>query len=118
MDLYEETHINLLVRLTRDAHESHITTKRYVSLANAISDIFDTIRKHHGFGCLRRIIYMATAKLGYSVGPITPKAAKMLIDKGLLGTHNINPTYKSPILAQQSAICSTRDWCTFINSSL
>ena len=100
MDLYEKTHINLLVRLTREAHESHITTKRYVSIANAISDIFDTIRRHHGFSCLRRIIYMATTKLGNSVGPITPKTAQMLIDKGLLVTNNINPTYKSPILDQ------------------
>ena len=108
MDLYEETHINLLVRLTREAHESHTTTKRYVSLANAISDIFDTIRRHHGFSVLRRIIYMATTKLGYSVGPITPGAAKMLIDKGLLATNNINSAYKSPIVLQQLAICSTR----------
>ena len=98
--MHEETPCNLLVRLTREARESHITTKRYVALANAISDMFDIIRKHHGFGCLRRIIYMATAKLGNSVGPITPKAAKMLIDKGLLVTNNINATYKSPIVLQ------------------
>ena len=100
MDLYEETHSNLLVRLAREAHASHTTTKRYVSIANAIRDIFDTIRRHHGFSVLRRIIYMATTKLGYSVGPITPKIAKMLIDRGLLVTNNINPTYKSPILDQ------------------
>ena len=100
MDIFDETHINLLVRLTREAHAPHVTTKRYVSLAKAISDIFDTIRRHHGFGFLRRIIYMSTLKLGYSVGPITPKAATMLIDKGLLVTNNINATYKSPILDQ------------------
>ena len=43
---------------------------------------------------------MATIKLGYSIGPLNVKAAKMLIYKGLIISNNINPTYKSPILDQ------------------
>ena len=38
--------------------------KRYVILANALSDILSTLQKYHGFICLHRIIYMATLKLG------------------------------------------------------
>ena len=38
MGIYEETHINLLVRLTREAHAPSVTTKRFVALANAIAD--------------------------------------------------------------------------------
>ena len=56
MDIYEEPHINLLVRLTREAHEPSVAMKRYVALANAISDIFNTLQKCHGFGCLRRFV--------------------------------------------------------------
>ena len=100
MDLYEKTHINLLVRLTREAHEANTSTKRFMALASAISNILQTIKKYHGFECLHRIIYMATAQLGYSIGPLNVKTAKMLIDKGLIISNNINPTYKSPILAQ------------------
>ena len=100
MDLYEETHINLLARLAREAHEANTSTKRFMALASAISDVLYTIKKYHGFECLRRIIYMATAQLGYSIGPLNVKTAKMLIDKGLIISNNINPTYKSPILAQ------------------
>ena len=43
---------------------------------------------------------MTTTQLGYSIGPLDVKTAKMLIDKGLIVTHNINQIYKSPILAQ------------------
>ena len=72
-----------------------------MALASAISDILQTIYKYHGFEeCLRRIIYMATAQLGYSMGPLNVKTANMLIDKGLIISNNINPTYKSTILAQ------------------
>ena len=100
MDLYEETHINLLVRLTRAAHEANTSTKRFMALASAISNILYTIKKYHGFDCLRRIIYMATTQLGYSIGPLDVKTAKMLIDKGLIISNKITPTYKSPILDQ------------------
>ena len=99
MDLYEKTHNNLLVRLTREAHEPNTSTHRFMALAGAISDILYTIKKHHGFECLRRIIYTATTQLGYSIGPLNVKTAKMLIDKGLIISNKINPTYKSPILA-------------------
>ena len=58
------------------------------------------LKKHHGFECLRRIIYMATAQLGYSIGPLNVKTAKVLIDKGLIVSNKINLTYKSPILVQ------------------
>ena len=39
MDIYEETHINLLVRLTREAHEPTTTPNRYIKLGGEISDI-------------------------------------------------------------------------------
>ena len=92
MDLYEKTHINLLVRLTREAHEPHTSTKRFMSLASSISNILKTVKQYHGFECLRRIIYMATTQLGYSIGPLDVKTAKMLIDKGLIISNSINPT--------------------------
>ena len=46
MDLYEKTHINLLVRLTREAHEPKTSTHRFMALAGAISDILYTIKKN------------------------------------------------------------------------
>ena len=100
MDLYEETHSNLLVRLAREAREPNTSTKRFEALANAIFDILITIKRHHNFGCLKRIIYMATIKLGYSIGPLNVKTAKVLIDKGLIVSNNINAAYKYPILDQ------------------
>ena len=100
MNIYEEAHSNLLVRLAREARTSNTSEQRFTALANAISDIIQKIKTHHNFGCLRSIIYMATLKLGYSIGPLNVKTAKMLIDKGLIVSNNINPTYKSPILDQ------------------
>jgi len=44
MDLYEETHINLLVRLAREAREANTSTKRFMALASAVSDILQTIK--------------------------------------------------------------------------
>ena len=44
MNIYEETHSNLLVRLTREAHEPNTSIKRFEILANAISDITQTIK--------------------------------------------------------------------------
>ena len=100
MDLYEETHSDLLVRLTRETHASNTSEKRFIALASAISDIIITIKILHNFGCLKRIIYMATIKLGFSIGPLSVNTAKMLIDKGLIVSNNINAVYKSPILDQ------------------
>ena len=71
-----------------------------MAIVGAISDILYTIKKYQGFECLRRLIYMATAQHGYSIGPLNVRTAKMLIDKGLMISNIINPTYKSPILAQ------------------
>ena len=62
--------------------------------------LYKQLKMHHNFGCLKRIIYMSTLKLGYSIGPLNVKTAKMLIDKGLIISSSINPTYKSPILDQ------------------
>ena len=90
MNDYEECHINLLVRLSREAHEPTITSKRFMILSKAISEILNTIQHYHGISCLRRIIYMATLKLGYSVGPLNPKTASRLIKKGLIVTSNMN----------------------------
>ena len=90
MNDYEETHINLLVRLSREAHEPTITARRFTILANAISYILNTINHYHGIDCLRRVVYMSTLKLGYSVGPLNPKTASKLIDNGLIVTSNMN----------------------------
>ena len=86
--------------MTREAHEPNTSTKRFTTLANAISDTILTIKRHHNFGCLKRIIYMATLKLGYSIGPLIVKTDEVLIDKGLIISNNINAVYKSPILDQ------------------
>ena len=43
MELYIETSINLIVRLSREAHEPNTSFKRYMSLANAISNVLNSI---------------------------------------------------------------------------
>ena len=89
MDIYEETHINLIVRLTRAAHDDNIAMKRYVALADALSDILLTIQRHRKIGCLHRIIYMAMLKLGYCIGPFNAKATQALSNKGLIVTKKL-----------------------------
>ena len=58
MDTYLETNINLLVRLSKEANVPIIEEKRYVVIAKGISDILNTIEKHHGIQYLHYIIYI------------------------------------------------------------
>ena len=95
MNLYEETHSNLLARLTREAHEANTSTKQFIAIANAISDIIFTSKRHHNFGCLKRIIYMATLQLGYYIGPLNAKKAEML-----LAINNIISPSPAPLWAR------------------
>ena len=43
MNDYEECHINLLAKLTREAHAPTTTPKRYIILANAIFAVLNTV---------------------------------------------------------------------------
>ena len=45
MDIYLETNINLLVRLSKEAHAQNTDAKRYVTIAKGISEILNTIEK-------------------------------------------------------------------------
>ena len=45
MDIYLETNINLLVRLSKEANVPIIDAKRYGVIAKGISDILNTIEK-------------------------------------------------------------------------
>ena len=70
MELYIETNINIIVRLSREAHEPNTSFKRYSSLANAVSHVFEFNRKYHGSYYLHYTAYISALRLGHSLGPI------------------------------------------------
>ena len=43
MDIYEETHAQLIVRRCKEAEEPHMSIKRYTALAKALSEVLLTI---------------------------------------------------------------------------
>ena len=86
MDIYIATNINLLQRLSKEAHEANISLKRYISIAKGISDILDTILKYHGAFYLRHIVYSTSFKLGHAVGPINHDIVIKLIKNGCIVT--------------------------------
>ena len=70
MDKYIESNVNLLIRLSREAHEPNTSFKRYSSLANAISNVLNSIEKLHGSYYLHYTAYISALRLGHSLGPI------------------------------------------------
>ena len=58
MDTYLETNISLLVRLSKEANVPVIEEKRYVVIAKGISEILNTIEKHHGIQYLFTLCYI------------------------------------------------------------
>ena len=86
MDIYIKTHVNLLLRLSREAHEKNISITRYVSIAKGISDILNTIVKYHGIFYLRHIVYFTSLKLGHALGPINRDIMSKLIKPGCIVT--------------------------------
>ena len=82
MDTYLETNINLLVRLSKEANDPIIDAKRYVVIAKGISEILNTIEKHHGIQYLHYIIYIATLRLGHGLGPLNASTMDKLIKQG------------------------------------
>ena len=86
MDIYVNTHVNLLPRLSKEAHEANISITRYISIAKGISDILNTIFKYHGMFYLRHIVYFTTLKLGHALGPINHDIMIKLIKHGCIVT--------------------------------
>ena len=82
MELYIETSINLIVRLSREAHEPNTPFKRYSSLANAISNVLISIEKYHGSYYLHYTAYISALRLGHSLGPINEIMMTKLAKKG------------------------------------
>ena len=86
MDTYLETNINLLVRLSKEANVPIIEEKRYVVIAKGISDILNTIEKHHGIQCLHYVSYATTIRLGHALGPLSASIMGKLIKQGCIVT--------------------------------
>ena len=82
MDTYLETNIILLVRLSKEANDPIIDAKIYVVIAKGISEILNTIEKHHGIQYLHYIIYIATLRLGHGLGPLNAITMNKLIKQG------------------------------------
>ena len=82
MNRYIETNIRLLVRLSKEANAPTIDAKRYVVIAKGISEILNTIEKHHGIQYLHYIIYIATLRLGHGSGPLNAITMDKLIKQG------------------------------------
>ena len=71
MDTYLETNINLLVRLSKEAHDPNIDAKRYIIIA-----------KYHGVYYLHYAAYVATLRLGHGLGPLNATTMNRLIKQG------------------------------------
>ena len=89
MDIYLETNINLLVRLSKEAHAQNTDAKRYVIIAKGISEILNTIEKHHGIQCLHYVAYATTLRLGHALGPLNDSIMDKLIKQGCVATRII-----------------------------
>ena len=108
MDIYVKTHVNLLLRLSREAHEASISIKRYESIAKGISDILNTIVKYHGIFYLRHAVYFTSLKLGHALGPINENIMAKLIKLGYLLS---SPSYapSGPDGPRTSTGCAMQD---------
>ena len=82
MDTYLETNISLLVRLSKEASVPVIEENRYVVIAKGISEILNTIEKHHGIAYLHYVIYLTTLRLGHGLGPLNATTMNRLIKQG------------------------------------
>ena len=82
--------MNLLVRLSKEAHAQNTDAKRYVVIAKGISEILNTIAKHHGIECLHYVAYAAQLRLGgHSLGPLNASIMDKLIKQGCIVTRII-----------------------------
>ena len=89
MEIYLESNINLLVRLSKEAHDPITDAKRYVVIAKGISEILNTIAKHHGIECLHYVAYAAQLRLGHTLGPLNASVMDKLIRQGCIVTRVI-----------------------------
>ena len=81
MDKHVETHLSLLIRLTREAHEPNTEVRRYRLLAKAISGVLSTIAKYHGLYYLHYIAYATSLRLGHALGPINENVSSELASR-------------------------------------
>ena len=89
MEIYLESNINLLVRLSKEAHAPNTDAKRYVVIAKGISEILNTIEKHHSIQCLHYVAYATSLRLGHSLGPVNSRIMDKLIKQGCIVTRII-----------------------------
>ena len=78
MDDYIETNVNLLIRLTREAHAPTIEVRKFRIYVKAISGVMITIEKYHGLHYLQYIAYVASSRLGNPIGPFNEHIASIL----------------------------------------
>ena len=78
MDKYIESNVNLLIRLTREAHEPNVDVRRFRVYVKAISGVMNTIEKYHGLYYLQYIAYVASTRLGHAIGPFNEHVASIL----------------------------------------
>ena len=90
MEMYLESNINLLVRLSKEAHAHNTDAKRYVIIAKGISEILNTVEKHHGVECLHYVAYAAQLRLGHTLGPLNASVMDKLIKQGCIVTRVIS----------------------------
>ena len=79
MDDSIESNVNLLIRLTREAHEPNIDVRKFRIYVKAISCVMNTIEKYHGLHYLQYIAYVASSRLGgHPIGPFNEHIASIL----------------------------------------
>ena len=81
MNDYIESNVNLLIRLTREAHEPFTELRRYKLYAKTISDVLYTIEKYHGLYYMHYIAYTTSLRLGHALGPMHKNIAYKLMTK-------------------------------------
>ena len=86
MDNYIASNVNLLMRLTREAHEPNTELRKYKLYAKAKSEVLNTIEQYHGLYYLHYIAYITFLRLGHALGPINQDIMIKLIKHGCIVT--------------------------------
>jgi hypothetical protein len=93
METYIKTNINLLTRLSREANEVGISSKKYTIFARGISTTLDLIDKYHGIIYLYYIVYHTLLILEGELGPLNAKSKDKLIKLGFIVTKTVYVKY-------------------------
>ena len=85
-----QSYINILVRLSNNAHKQDLPFIKYVKIANDISDILVRVEDDYGMDYLIYIMYKTSYILGHSIGPLSGYVTKRLISEGCITTKIID----------------------------